>query len=159
MKKQLLDSAGRLNPPDETVAQEFSRKREALAAQCNQVFSARPDREKLIGPDNLQMAMDNNQNFSKFMASLFTSYQPEVLVETVLWVFTAYRSHGFRTAYWAANLNIWSDAIQSMLSDDAFEAIHPFYDWLIVNIPLFVKLTDNAVLGDGEAPDPASRHH
>jgi len=65
-----------------------------------------------------------------------------VLVETVLWVFRAYRSHGFQTTYWAANLNIWVDLIRQELSESAYNEIYPFYNWLIVNIPVFVKLSD-----------------
>jgi hypothetical protein len=41
------------------------------------------------------------------MVSLFGDYHPEVLVETVLWVFRAYRSHGFKLTYWPAQLDMW----------------------------------------------------
>jgi hypothetical protein len=76
------------------------------------------------------------------MLSLFSDYQPAVFVETVLWVFRAYRSHGFQTTYWAANLNIWVDLLQKELSEDAWQQIYPFYNWLIVNIPVFTAITD-----------------
>ena len=76
------------------------------------------------------------------MLSIFTDFNPKVLVEKVLWVFRAYRSHGFQTTYWAANLNIWVDLIRQELSESAYNEIYPFYNWLIVNIPVFVKLSD-----------------
>jgi hypothetical protein len=79
------------------------------------------------------------------MVSLFADFNPTVLVETVLWVFRAYRSHGFQTTYWAANINIWLDMLREELSDETFAAIAPFYNWIIVNIPVFVKLTDEAI--------------
>jgi hypothetical protein len=102
----------------------------------------RPDLAKLVGKGNEQMAEDNNRNFPRFMFSLFSEYQPAVFVETVLWVFRAYRSHGFQTTYWAANLNIWVDLLQKELSADAWTQIYPFYNWLIVNIPVFTAVTD-----------------
>ncbi len=91
---------------------------------------------------NQNMAQDNNRNFPRFMDALFLNYQPQILVETVLWVFRAYRSHGFATTYWAANLNIWVDLLKKELTPAAFEEIYPFYRWLIVNIPVFVRITD-----------------
>jgi hypothetical protein len=145
MKGQVLDTAKKLKQPSESVAQEFSEKQEKLAAMGNQIMAKRADHEKLVGKGNQEMAENNNRNFARFMVSLFSDYNAEVLVETVLWVFRAYRSHGFQTTYWAANLNIWIDMLKDEISPEAFEEIYPFYNWLIVNIPIFVKLTDEAL--------------
>jgi len=142
MKEQLLKSAAALNQPPESVAQEFSQKRDALAVRGNQVIAGRPDLEKLVGDGNGPMAEDNNRNFARFMETMFFEYNSVVLVDTVLWVFRAYRSHGFQTTYWAANLNVWVDMLRKELSKDAFDALYPYYNWLIVNIPIFVKMTD-----------------
>jgi hypothetical protein len=145
MKKKLLETASMLTQPQESAVQEFSRKRDELAAMGNQTMADRPDLEKLVGEGNRQMAEDNNRNFARFMESMFLDYDAEVLVDTVLWVFRAYRSHGFQTTYWAANLNVWVDMLRQELSKEAFDALYPYYNWLIVNIPIFVKLTDEAI--------------
>ena len=142
MKEQLLKSAAALNQLPESAAQEFSQKREALAAKGNQAIADRPDLEKLVGDGNESMAEDNNRNFARFMETMFFNHNSVVLVDTVLWVFRAYRSHGFQTTYWAANLNVWVDMLKQELSKDAFDALYPYYNWLIVNIPIFVKMTD-----------------
>lgn len=142
MHEQLLESAGRLIQPDDACAAEFSGKRDQLAAQGNQIMGQRPDLEKLVGKGNAAMAEDNNRNFAQFMESIFSGYDPAVLVETVLWVFRTYRSHGFHTTYWDTNLAIWAEMLQKELSPRSFEAVHPFYDWLRVNVPVFTKLTD-----------------
>lgn len=142
MKKHLLDSAQKLNQPSVTAAEEFSNKRELLVADCNRIFSSRTDLDQLIGPGNLQMAKDNNHNFARFMAAVFYDYHPDILVQTVLWVFRAYRAHGFHTLYWAANLNIWLERLKSDLSEQSFNEINPFYNWLIIHIPTFTELTD-----------------
>ena len=145
MKEKLLETALSLIQPQESVVQEFSRKRDELAAMGNRTMADRSDLEKLVGKGNQQMAEDNNRNFARFMESMFSDYNAEVLVDTVLWVFRAYRSHGFQTTYWAANLNVWVDMLDRELSTEAFDALYPYYNWLIVNIPIFVKLTDEAV--------------
>ncbi len=154
MKEQILKTAKKLKQPNDASVRAFDRSWEKLAAIGTQILIERPDLEKLIGKDNGKMAEDNNRNFPRFMLSLFLDYKPEVLVETVLWVFRAYRSHGFHTTYWAANLNIWLELLKKELSPEAFNEISPFYSWLIVNIPAFVNLTDADLAGNELYPVP-----
>jgi hypothetical protein len=155
-REELLATARELKQPSPEVADEFGAKRERLAAEGNRRMGARRDLERLVGSGNQAMAEDNNRNFARFMESLFRHYQPEVLVETVLWVFRAYRSHGFQTTYWPANLDTWVELLRGELSGGAFEAVYPFYDWLIVHIPWFVKLTDEQL---ADQADQAEDRH
>jgi len=145
MKEQLLETASGLRQASDSAAQEFSEKHGQLAEMGNQMMANRADIDKLVGKGNQQMAEDNNRNLARFMASLFSDFNPDVLVETVLWVFRAYRAHGFQTTYWAANLNIWVDIIRKELSEESYDVIYPYYNWLIVNIPIFVKLSDETL--------------
>lgn len=156
MKKAILKTARLLKQPGNASMQDFRIKWENLSAKGTQMLMARPDIEKLIGKGNENMAEDNNRNFPRFMASLFLDYEPEVFVDTVLWVFRAYRSHGFQTTYWAANLNLWVDLLKKDLTPEAFEEIYPFYNWLIVNIPAFVKLTDLDLLNHDHLQTPVN---
>jgi hypothetical protein len=142
-RDDLLDSAKRLAPPTEGVVDEFSRKREEMTAQVNTAMAARPDLEQLVGLGGQHMSEDNNRHFSLFMASIMSHYEPEVLLETVLWVFRTYRSHGFHTDYWPANLDTWIDTLQHVLSREAFQEVSPFYAWIRTNIPVFAGLTDH----------------
>lgn len=107
-------------------------------------MAQRSDLEKLVGPDGRSMSEDNNRNFPLFMESLFQAFEPEVLVDTVLWVFRTYRAHGFRPIYWPANLDTWVETLRQELPADAFAALFPFYRWLITHIPAFTALTDEA---------------
>jgi hypothetical protein len=141
-KEELLATARELEQPPRDVADEFGAKRERLAAEGNRRMGARRDLQRLVGSGNEAMAEDNNRNFARFMESIFHHYEPEVLLETVLWVFRAYRFHGFQTTYWPANLDTWVELLREELSEEGFEAVYPFYDWLIVHIPWFVKLSD-----------------
>ena len=81
---------------------EYQGKQEQLVAEINQRMLARDDIATLVGLDNLVMMQDNHNNHACFMVSLLQIYVPEVLVDTVLWVFKAYRSHGFHNLYWSA---------------------------------------------------------
>lgn len=141
-KEELLATARELKQPPPEVADEFGAKREQLAAEGNRRMGARADLARLVGSGNETMAEDNNRNFARFMESMFRHYEPAVMLETVLWVFRAYRSHGFQTTYWPANIDTWVEMLREELSGEAFDAVYPFYNWLIVHIPWFVKLTD-----------------
>lgn len=88
------------------------------------------------------MMQDNHANHARFLSSIFLHFNADVLIETILWVFRAYRSHGFTTNYWAAQLNNWIIIYKKELSPECFEEIYPFYEWMQINIPLFVKLSD-----------------
>lgn len=138
----LIETARRLVQPSAEAAQEFESRRETLAEELNRQMAIRPDLDKLIGPDNLAMMQDNSRNLCRFMSTIFRGHEPEVLVNTVLWVFRAYRSHGFRTTYWAANLDTLVEVLRQQLRPAAFQSVYPFFDWLIVNIPLFVQISD-----------------
>jgi len=142
MKEVLLRTARTLKQPGDASIKEFGAQWETLAARGTQIFRMRPDVDRLIGRGNEPMAEDNNRNFPRFMASLFLAYQPEVFVDTVLWVFRTYRAHGFHTDFWTVNLNLWVDLLKKELSPETFIDIQPFYNWLMVNVPLFVTLTD-----------------
>ena len=154
MKEKLLKTASELQQPPESAAREFLQKHEHMAEMGNRIMAGRDDIDRLVGQSNKKMAEDNNRNFARFMGSLYTNFDPDVFVETVLWVFRAYRSHGFQTTYWAANLNIWTDLIRQELTSDSYEAVYPFYNWLIVNIPIFVKLSDEHLSGTSEENMP-----
>ncbi len=149
----LLKSAKQLNQPSAPAATEFVALRDSLAEELNRRMSDRVDVEKLIGPGNLPMMQDNSRNFCRFMGAMFCAYEPEVLAQTALWVFRAYRSHGFATTYWAANLDTFIEIARERLTPATFEAIYPFFLWLIVNIPTFVKISDEQ-LAEPLPPEP-----
>jgi len=138
----LIETARKLRQPSPEAAAQFEAARDSLAAELNRRMTARPDLEKLIGPGNRAMMEDNSRNFCRFMASMFQAYEPEALAQTALWVFRAYRSHGFQTTYWPANLDTFVEIAREMFPPPVFEETYPFFHWLIVHIPIFVKISD-----------------
>jgi hypothetical protein len=118
-KKTLIESAESLKQPSPSSAKEFEGKAEFMAAEMN-----------------------------RFMSSVFLHFQPLVLVETLLWVYRAYRSHGFHLTYWPAQLNQWVELFKGELSSETYKEIYPFYHWMIVNQPVFVIESDKLLLND-----------
>lgn len=141
-KNYLIETATQMKQMSSSSAEEYRQKSELLINKMNALMLDKADIEILVGKENLDMMKDNHANHVRFMASVFKNYNPEVLVETVLWVFRAYRSHGFTTNYWATQLNTWISLLKEMLTPESFSEIYPYYEWMQINIPVFSKLSD-----------------
>lgn len=141
-KTELLQTAQQLRQVDARVASEYEQKAEQLNAKINQLMLERADIKELVGEINISMMKDNHANHVRFIASILRNHNPEILVDTVLWVFRAYRSRGFSSNYWAAQLNTWIEIIKEELSTETYHQVFPLYEWMQVNIPTFVKLSD-----------------
>jgi len=144
-RNQLIATATSIYSFSEETAKEFTRKRELLVNQINSKMLSRSDIEMMVGDKNLALMQDNHANHARFMESMLKSYDPEVMVDTILWVFRSYRSRGFHATYWAAQLNAWCEVFKENLSPDSGEKILCIYSWMIVNIPTFTSLSDLAL--------------
>lgn len=144
-KELLLNTAMQLQQPSEEAKKEFSDKLNALIELMNKHMLHRDDITQLVGAVNIEMMKDNHANHARFMESVFDNYIPEVLVDTVLWVFRAYRSRNFSSTYWAAQLNTWMKIYNEELSESTYTQIQPFYKWMQVNIPVFNKLAEEEI--------------
>jgi len=141
-KSYLLETAKQLKQVSNASAEEYQQKADQLVAQMNSLMLGKADIENLVGKDNLDMMKDNHANHARFMGSIFKHHNPEVLVETVLWVYRAYRSHGFTTNYWATQLNSWISVLKEILNQKSYTEIYPYYEWMQINIPIFVIVSD-----------------
>lgn len=153
-REDLLASAARLTAPSPEAAAEYANKAMSMAEEINRIMDLRPDVKRLVGADNLAMMHDNHRNHARFIASLLQAYQPEVLVDTVIWVFRAYLAHGFSLAYWPAQLDTWVELFNRELTEPTRREVYPFYHWMIVNQAYFVALA----AGRPEVARSAPRH-
>lgn len=144
-KNQLIQTAVILPKVSETAYKEYQQKSELIINAINERMLVRADIELIVGNDNISMMKDNHSNHVRFIASLLQNYNPEVFVDTVLWVFRAYRTHGFKSNYWAAQLNAFIEILKVVLSKESFIEIYPVYEWMQINIPTFVKLSDEKI--------------
>ncbi|MCX6162428.1 MAG: hypothetical protein NTV87_13995 [Ignavibacteriae bacterium] len=140
-KNYLLETSAQLKQVSVKTAEEYHQKAEQLTTKINAVMSERTDIESLVGKNNISMMKDNHANHVRFIASILKNYNSDILVDTVLWVFSAYRSHGFTTNYWAAQLNSWIVIIKEVLSPECSAEVYPYYEWMQINIPVFVKVS------------------
>jgi hypothetical protein len=138
----LLETAEKLKQVSDKTSDEYLSKSDLMTTKMNTMMSERAGIESIIGENNLSMMKDNHANHVRFIASILKNHNSIVLVETVLWVFRAYRSHGFTTNYWSAQLNSWIVILIDNLSPETFEEVYPYYEWMQVNIPTFETVAD-----------------
>lgn len=141
-KHQLIETAKQLQQVSNEAYAEYIHNSDLLIGKITNLMQERLDLEALIGINNSDMLKDNHANHVRFMSSIFKNYNAEVFLDTILWVFRAYRSHGFKTNFWAAYLNNWIVVLKQILSHDSNKQIIKYYEWMQINIPIFVKLTD-----------------
>jgi len=124
-RDDLIKTAGNLKQVSEKSASEYSFKRNGLVDLMNKKMESREDLPDMVGIGNIDMMKDNHANHARFLESIFIQYSPEVLVDTVLWVFRAYRSRNFRSTYWSAQLNSWIEILEKELSKNVFRRYIP----------------------------------
>lgn len=151
-RNDLVKTAENLKQVSEKSAAEFSSKKENLVVMMNKKMEIRPDLLDMVGAGNVDMMKDNHANHARFLESIFNQHSPEILTDTVLWVFRAYRSRNFSSTYWAAQLNTWIEIYRKELSAECFQEIYPYYNWMQINIPTFNKLAED------ELDAPLSAH-
>ena len=140
-KAVLIESARMITKPSRETANEYADATQIMATEVSRTMESSDELSACFNDvldSNLQQTMrDNHINHANFIASLLTSFQAEVLVNTVIWVFSAYEAHGFRSKYWNLQLRTWRHVINRHLSIPAIEELMPLYDWLIAHIDDF----------------------
>ena len=143
-KQQLVDAAEALPPVSRAAARNYAEHTDSLAAAVSHLLLQRQDLERLIGPGNRAMMEDNHRNHARFIASLLESFDPQLLVESILWVFKAYCSNGFQLPYWPVQLDAWLKVLPQHLTPEAFREIEPLYHFMLCNQPSFAALSEQA---------------
>lgn len=141
-KNHLLATAKQLQQVSNISIEEYTKKEQELITEMNKLMLAREDLETLIGKNNISMMQDNHANHVRFIAAVLKNNNEDVLVETILWVFRAYRNHGFSSSYWAAQLNTWIQILKSKLTLKTYNEVLPLYEWMQINIPIFDNISE-----------------
>lgn len=141
-KRDLFLSAARLTPPSRPAIVAYKKHQEHMTREVTRRLLSRPDLDSLVGAGNRPMMEDSVRNHARFMESLFAAYDHRMFVETILWVYRAFRAHGFKMAYWAAQLSEWQTVLRETLQSEDVDEILPFYEWMMENQPAFGVLTE-----------------
>lgn len=147
MRDKLIKSADRIIRPSVESIENYRELRETAVIKVNKAMELRADIYELIGGEkNISMMRDNHGNHTRFIYSILNEFDSEVLVDTIIWVFRAYRSRGFHTNYWAAQLNTWIDILKNLTDEKTYSEILPIYEWMLVKIPDFTLISDKQIV-------------
>ncbi len=142
LKAACIADLDALPPVSPEAAAAFADKGMAMAARVTNLLAARPDLERLVGEGNQAMMEDNHKNHARYIASVLERLVPEQLVETIIWVYRAYRAHGFHLTYWPAQLNAWLEAMEAELDEKTCQEVEPLYTWMLNRQAIFVALSE-----------------
>jgi MerR family transcriptional regulator, light-induced transcriptional regulator len=109
----------------------YDSNKELMIEQVNRELAALPAIHMLIGHNPLPMMREHHRNHARFMLTVFSLNQYELLARTVPWVYRTYHAHGFSYDYFRVQLEAWERAISRHLDGPAAQAVLGVYDWVL----------------------------
>jgi hypothetical protein len=162
-REQLLESAALLKQPCFAAADEFEAVEEKIAETLYQRMRLVEDENQcadescrldtagrqaqflpLYGINTPSQSAKSiySRNFCRSLASIFHHYRPNIFVDTALWIFRPSQSRSSQILYWLATFDTLMEIAREVLSNKAFDEIHPFCQWLVANIHSFQTITE-----------------
>lgn len=142
--KECIHSSHVLKAQFVAATEEFERKLGLIADDLNCRMLARPDLVGHIGLNKALMRDDNSRNFCRAVASHLQNYGPEVLVEVAIKAFCVSLLVGFQFGYWPANIDTQVQVLKEEIPEPVYSEVYPFFDRLIVHIPVSLQMNDTA---------------
>lgn len=150
---RLADSAARLAPVSAGAAGAYAEQADRMREVVDRSMAAAPDIDRLIGGNPLRVMYDNDRNHADFMTTVLRSGDFRLLAQTLPWVYSAYRSHGFTEAYFPAVLRAWLQAVQEQLAPAHAAEVGAVYRWMLEHHAEIAQAAD-AAAGGGRAELP-----
>lgn len=160
-KEELYRSASQLPLPGEDCAKAFKTRRGELVEELYTRMASRRNLMELVGERNVNRIKENQEHYIRSMEALMFSFYPDTLVDTVLWVFRAYRLQGFKDEYWRTQLADCIEILNSKLPVEQRKNVLPLYQWMLENSDSIASLSNSLINYNGAAgrasgsPQPA----
>lgn len=143
VKNMLVKSADKLVNVSESSIKEYVDNMDLLVATLNEVMLKRKDILELIRwENNITMMKNNHHCHLQFIAAILQIPDSETLVDTLLWVFHAFRSRGFSPHYWEVQISTLTLLMKEKVSEKVFLEISSIYNWMNLNISIFTMIAD-----------------
>ena len=139
--EDLIKSAEQLKQISEETVNAYAQKQKQIIARTNDLLLNLENIHSLTGGNDESKMIINHTNHVRFMESIMRNFNPEVFINTILWVYRAYSKHGFDPKYWEVAFNKYDEAVKDILEKDAYAEISGYYSWLRKNHRNFVALS------------------
>lgn len=140
---RLIEEARTLRPVPIGVCEVYQKNAAEMVALVDKRMSEFDGIRDLIGNNPLTMMLANHRHHLSFMTTVFSINHFELLVKTVVWVYRAYHSHGFKYCYFTFELNAWIEAVNSISAAVSMKPVVDVYRWLIDHHDDFCALAAN----------------
>ncbi len=119
---------------------------EGMLRSVDRKLIEREDLNRLIGSNPIAFMRANHRNHSVFMANVFRYSCYGLFAQVLVWVYRAYRYHGFAGEYFPIELAAWREAVTECLPPPLAAEIDAVYAWMMDRHEELLQLAAPAAL-------------
>ncbi|MEG6586309.1 cobalamin B12-binding domain-containing protein [Dendrosporobacter sp. 1207_IL3150] len=139
----LIEDIRSLPPVSNHAALQYELNHNDLRLCVSRNMEHRTDIKELIGFNELSAMQEFHLNHARFMVNVLHLNSFELLGRVFIWVYRAYRSHGYSYEYFPIALSAWKDAINHHIEAESAAEIIAVYDWLIKKHDIIINIVES----------------
>lgn len=144
-KSILLEELGSIDAVNDVVASTYAAVSDYAATQVTRKVREHADADILLPRTNPELLEENHLQHARYMESVLRAGGDESVVDTVIWVYRTYLSHGFAPGYWPVQLQAWQSVLVELMPEDEYQSVAPYYEWLMRHHEAFLELARSRV--------------
>ena len=143
---QFRRKAMQLRRVSPVAAAAYEAARETMLPLVDRRLIEREDLQRLIGSNPIALMRLNHRNHAVFMTNVFHYSCYGLFAQVLVWVYRAYRHHGFAGEYFPVELAAWRAAVSECLAPPVAAEIDAVYAWMVERHEELMQLTVPAAL-------------
>lgn len=140
LKKLLVQDLLSLQAVSPNAAMTYGAVKGYASARVSDLVFSHPQANAFLPENKSDMAVNNHEQHAQYMESVFLDGADESVVDTIVWVYRTYTSHGFDLSYWPVQIDAWRIVLADLLPEEDYQCIAPYYDWLAGHHADFAEL-------------------
>lgn len=112
------------------TAVEYEKNIPSMVKAVNLIMDELNATKNLIGKNPLSLMHDNHFNHANFMVTVFKLNDYKLLKKTLNWVLSSYKSKGFKSEYFYAEMDAWIKVVNETLEPNYSTEIIKIYEWI-----------------------------
>jgi len=139
MDKNPLEKFGEIPKVSLEAAEAYKSKMNLLVEKTNNILFVRDDLTELIGDNPINKMYNNHKNHANFIYNSLKLNDKKLFINSIIWVYRSYSSHGFSYDYFSVELKAWIKAVEENIEKAKAEEINNLYSWMLDNHHLFIR--------------------
>jgi methanogenic corrinoid protein MtbC1 len=142
MRQALLRSATALMPVSAAAAAAYGEHRRAMTEEVDGVLASRPDIDRLLNGNPMELFRGNHRNHANFMYNVFLLNEFAIFARILPWVYHAYHAHGVPYDYFPVELAAWRNSVRDHLDPAPAAEVDRIYAWMMDRHDALIRLAD-----------------